>query len=128
MEEKNFDAWNQIKKSIHARNSYAYAHPREVWWCCLGLNVGVEIDGKNENFERPVIIMKAYNKEMLLVLPLTSREKHDKFHHKIETDQKISWVKLTQPRMISSKRLLRKVDILGEEEFQCLMKVWKGTV
>lgn len=125
---KDFDTWNKLKKEINAIPIDRFAHPREIWWCSLGLNVGAEIDGKNENFERPVIVLKVYNVETMLVLPITMRPKEDKFHHKIVTDQKTVWVKLTQPKVISSKRLLRKVDILGEDEFETLKNVWKQSL
>ena len=126
--EKDFDGWNLLKKNLNERKIDAFAYPREIWWCSFGINVGAEIDGKNENFERPAIVIKVYNKETLLVLPITSKQKNDQFHHKIQTDQKTVWVKLTQPRVISNKRLLRKVDVSGEQEFDELKEVWKKTI
>ena len=30
----------------------------EVWWCYWGENVGIEINGKNDQFTRPVFILK----------------------------------------------------------------------
>ncbi len=66
---KNFDAWNSRKKIINRNNTIVYAHPKEIWWCSLGVNIGAETDGKNEDFERPVIVMKVYNKETMVVLP-----------------------------------------------------------
>ncbi|MEK7640467.1 MAG: type II toxin-antitoxin system PemK/MazF family toxin [Patescibacteria group bacterium] len=125
---KDFDSWLAIKKQVNATEGRAFAHPREIWWCSLGVNVGAETDGKNDNFERPVIVMKVYNKETLLVLPITSKPKNDVFHHKIITEQKVTWVKLTQSRVISNKRLLRKVDVLGEEEFKTLKETWKTSL
>lgn len=74
------------------------------------------------------IVLKVYNVETLLVLPITTKPKNDKFHHKIQTDQKTVWVKLTQPRVISTKRLLRKVDVLGEDEFKVLKDIWKESL
>ncbi len=124
--EKDFDQWNKIKKEIERAPITKYVHPREVWWCSLGVNIGVEIDGKNENFERPAIIMKVYNKDTMVVLPLTTKRKDDKFHHKIKTKERTVWVKLTQTRVVSGKRLLRKVDILEEEQFETLKMVWKN--
>ncbi len=114
---KDFDRWSELKKHLNSREGTAYAHPREVWWCALGMNIGAEADGKHDNFERPVIVMRVYNKETLFVLPTTSKEKVDKFHYKIVTEEKTVWVKLTQGRVISNKRLLRKVDILSEKIF-----------
>lgn len=104
-----------------------YGYPREVWWCSLGVNVGAEIDGKNESFERPVIIMRVYNKETMLVLPTTSKARSDKFHFALEVETQDSktkkmyiktvYVKLTQARMISNKRLIRKIAVIGEVDF-----------
>jgi mRNA interferase MazF len=125
---KDFDKWNLVKKSLDARDKKVFAHPREIWWCSLGLNIGAETDGKNDNFERPVIILKVYNKETMLVLPITSKERDDPFHHKIETSEKTGWVKLTQPRVISTKRLVRKVAMLPEADFDALKTAWKDSI
>jgi mRNA interferase MazF len=124
MPEKNFDEWNRLKKTLNCKLVSKFAHAREIWWCSLGLNVGAETDGKNNSFERPVIIMKKYNRESFLILPLTSKEKNDRFHYRIETRGKVEWVKLTQVRLISCKRLLRQTDTVSEEVFQKLKNVW----
>lgn len=114
---KDFDGWNKTKKRVDAKRSAAYAHPREVWWCSLGVNIGAETDGKNLNYERPVLVMRVYNTETLLVLPITSKQKNDAFHKRIDVRVGPVWVKLTQVRVISSRRLLRKVDTISEEAF-----------
>ncbi|HEY4521129.1 MAG TPA: type II toxin-antitoxin system PemK/MazF family toxin [Candidatus Paceibacterota bacterium] len=125
---KDFDRWNALKKNLHEREINAFAYAREIWWCSIGINIGAETDGKHDNLERPVIVMKIYNKETLLVLPITSKPKADKFHYKIHAGKHTGWVKLTQPRVISHKRLLRKVAILGEVEFKALKTVWKNSL
>ncbi len=125
---KDFDGWLARKKMINDMPGIAFAHPREIWWCSFGVNVGAEIDGKNENYERPVIVMKVYNKETLLVLPITSKQKDDKFHHKIDADKKTVWVKLTQHRVISNKRLIRKIDVLDGVKFGALKNIWKESL
>ena len=125
--DKEFELWNFQKKLLCKTDGTAYTHPREVWWCAIGVNVGAEIDGKNENFERPVLVIRVYNKQTMLVLPITSKEKSDAFHHKIQIQTKNNktgeeyakpvWIKLTQARVISNNRLLRKVDVVHQEEF-----------
>ncbi len=122
--QKDFDTWNKNKKELEKAPITKYVHPREIWWCSLGLNVGAEIDGKNENFERPVIIMKVYNKETAVILPLTTKEKTDRFHYKVQTEERVIWAKLSQMRVISNKRLLRKVDVLDEKIFNELKNAW----
>lgn len=132
---KDFDQWNQFKKLLHKENKSIFAWPREIWWCALGLNLGAETDGKNNRFERPVIIMRVYNKETMLVLPITTKERPDTFHYKIlikmSSDergyleiQKTGWVKLTQARVISNKRLLRKIDTASGQEFNLIRQAF----
>jgi len=122
---KDFDTWNTEKKEVNSSRNIPIAHAREIWWCALGCNVGAETDGKQDNFERPVIAIRVYNKETLLVLPITSKVKKDVFHSKITTNKRIVWVKLTQARVISTKRLIRKVDVLSKEGFDQLYAKWK---
>ncbi len=126
--EKDFDTWSSRKKRLHAKTNIAYAWPREVWWCSLGINIGIETDGKHELFERPVIVLKVYNTESLLVLPLTSKPKEDRFHYKILTDSGYVYAKLTQVRVISSKRLQRLAYKIDTKQFQGLKDAWKRNI
>ena len=61
--EKDFDRWNEKKKYTHKREFADHVHEREVWWSALGVNIGVEIDGKHENFERPVLVVRKFNND-----------------------------------------------------------------
>ena len=134
--EKDFDQWNNLKKVLEKEERNFFAHPREIWWSSIGLNIGAEIDGKNENFERPVIIIKVYNKHSMIILPITSKEKNDKFHFKIEVvgnnkeggEVRPTWIKLTQGRVISNKRLLRKIGLVSQEEFTKLKKAFENSL
>lgn len=121
---KDFDSWNNFKKNLELLKTNKYAHQREIWWCSIGINIGVEIDGKNEKFERPVIILKIYNKDAMIILPLTTKEKNAKFNYRIKTKEKIIWAKITQMKMISSKRLIRKIGFLDKDQFNNLREVW----
>ena len=50
-------------------------HEREIWWCSLGVNVGHEEDGKNEQFERPALILKKWSNKTVIILPMTTKTK-----------------------------------------------------
>lgn len=115
---KDFDTWNRLKKQIQERPIDFHVKPRQVWWCSLGVNIGSEQDGKNENFERPVLVYKFINQKMVLVIPFTSSLKEDR-HHVIVADEKLhqSSVILSQIRVISPKRLLRQVGWISEIQF-----------
>ncbi len=126
--EKDFENWNTLKQKIDINSKTIYSYPREIWWCSLGVNIGAEINGKHEVFERPIIVLKVYNKETLLVLPLTTKIKEDRFHMPITFKDKKVWAKLTQVRVISNKRLIRKIDVLDETQFDELLKIWKDSI
>lgn len=117
---KDFDKWNNEKKAVDKKdvNRNLFFYPREIWWCSAGLNIGVEADGKNENFERPILIIKKFNADMIWVLPLTTKEKQSKYHFKLEHEDIKSWVILSQIKAISTKRLLRKVGSISDLDFK----------
>jgi hypothetical protein len=63
--QKDFDAWNTEKKSIHANEDYLpLYHEREIRWCSLGQNVGFEQDGTGERHARPVLILKGFSRRV----------------------------------------------------------------
>ncbi len=77
-----FIKWAKLKIRIHVSEvEPVYFKEKDVWWASLGINVGHEQDGKNESFERPVLVFKKFNKHMLWVLPLTSQDKADKYYY-----------------------------------------------
>jgi mRNA interferase MazF len=121
--EKDFDSWNSIKKAVDAKpiNRDLFFHEREVWWCSVGLNVGAESDGKHENFERPCLIIKKFNNAMLWVVPLTSKEKMGDHFQKITHDAGVSWAYISQLKTISTKRLVRKIGMVPEIEFNAVL-------
>lgn len=114
---KYFDGWNERKKILDNLSVMAYPYPRELWWCSLGVNIGAETDGKNEEFERPVLVIRVYNKETMLILPVTSTVKNDIFHCPITVKEGKQWVKLTQARVVSVKRMLRKITFISDQDF-----------
>lgn len=116
--DKDFDSWNKIKKHINKRDINSFYYPREIWWCSLGLNVGSEEDGKNELYERPVLIIKVFNKKMARVIPLTSLEKEDRNHFSITFLENKRSVKLSQLKTISTQRLSRKLGVLDHFQFE----------
>lgn len=58
MDEKRFDEWIEVKKSRHDSARLPVIKDGEIWWCAMGENIGVEINGKNESFARPVLVFK----------------------------------------------------------------------
>lgn len=115
--QKDFDKWNELKKFTDNRSENFGANEREIWWMSLGVNIGVEIDGKNEYFDRPAVVLRKFNREMVWVLPTTKQVKNERFHQEFLFDGETYFVALTQIRTVSTKRLLRKVGMISQEDF-----------
>jgi mRNA-degrading endonuclease toxin of MazEF toxin-antitoxin module len=78
----------------------------------VGVNIGSEIDGKNDLFERPVLIIRKINKDLLLVAPLTSKIKKDDFRILTSCDGIDSQILLFQCRVISVQRLIKRIGFV----------------
>ncbi len=64
--EKDFDSWNAKKKELHNRAGAPFFHEREIWWCSIGINIGSEQDGSDDEYSRPVLVLKGLSKETFL--------------------------------------------------------------
>ena len=114
---KRIIEWSQLKIKIElSEQKNIYFYEREVWWASLGCNIGFEQDGKNANFERPVLVIKKFSRDLLWVLPLTTKNKNGPFYHSFEFQEGVSTVILSQLRSISSKRLKRKMGKITFEQ------------
>lgn len=54
-----------------------------MWWCAVGENVGVEIDGKSEKYSRPVIVLKKHTNRCFTGVPLTSQPLSKQDYNKV---------------------------------------------
>ena len=121
--EKNFDTWNTMKKHIEYSESRIVCNEREIWWCSLGLNIGHEQDGKNEKFERPVLIIRKFSRFTCLCIPLTTSTKENIFHKPIPSFGEANFVITSQIKLISTKRLLRRFNkIISRKDFREIKK------
>src|SRR3989344_859081 len=122
---KDFNRWNEIKKTMHENivKHESFPKEREIWWCSVGVNIGVETDGKHDTFERPVLIVRVFNREMLWAVPVTSTMKDSPFYYPFLFKNEDRSIILTQLRAISTKRLRRRVDVMSEEDFKKVVEV-----
>ena len=116
---KDYDAWNEKKKSLNIRilSDDFFVLEGEIWWASLGINIGKEIDGKSGDFERPVLILLVINYDAIWILPITSTlRESDVYFYEIEFGGNISAVLLHQIRYISANRLLKLIGRIDERE------------
>lgn len=115
---KDFDAWNKEKKDLEKVGHDALAfHEREIWWCSIGINLGDEQDGKNELFERPVLVLKKFNNKVRWILPMSTKQKDGIYYYTLAHDGKIFSVILSQLRLVSVKRFRRLVRKISPHQF-----------
>lgn len=109
---KDFDNWNEKKKSLELINSTPLFKEREVWWCSVGINVARESCGKGKQFQRPVLILRKLSKFEFIGIPLTTKLKKSSWNIFLVVDGKQANAQINQIRMFSSNRLQRRVTVV----------------
>lgn len=120
---KDFDNWNNQKKKIDEIKENKYYHPRDIWWCRLGLNVGFEQDGKDKEYERPVVVLNSFGPNICLVVPLTTSSHLHKYRIPIGVvDNQNATAILSQIKVIDTKRFVEKIGVINKDMFVKIQK------
>ncbi len=114
---KNFDKWNETKKEISEVDINKNFSERDAWFIKMGLNVGFEQDGKGDEYLRPVLVLKKFNKSVFLGIPLTKIEKDLPFYHTFEFKKEKSTAILSQVRLFDTKRLKFRYGKVSKFDF-----------
>lgn len=114
--------WLKITVRLRGRKREPLFKEGEIWWCSIGMNIGVEIFGKGQRFTRPVIIFKKFNKNAFLGIPLTSQLKTGKWYAPIIHGEKTDTALLAQIRVMDSKRLIERMETIGDDGFEEIRK------
>lgn len=115
---KRFRAWSKLKRKIQDSKTIPAGYKaREIWWVALGHNVGVEEDGKGENFNRPVLIVRGFSRFQFWGIPLSTTDKRGPYYHPIVVNGNVSTALLTQIRVLDTRRLINKYGMLNQKDF-----------
>lgn len=107
--EKKFNEWNEYKKKLNSPKNFPDFHNREVWWCSIGVNIDCEEDGKNEHYERPVLILQKLAKNKFYGIPLSTQpQRFENYYYKFIWRNKKAYALLDQMRVFSTNRLQLK--------------------
>ena len=122
-----FTCWNTKKIDTHINDAIIGIKERDIVFIKMGKNIGYEQDGKGEEFLRPVVIYKKFNKNMFLGIPLTTKPKNTKYYFEFEyqTKRKKSVVNsaiLSQLRVFDTKRVKYKSGVISKSVFEKLHK------
>ena len=118
---QNLEKWNTLKQITQESNKKVYFKERDIFWLKVGENIGFEQNGKGDKFQRPVLVVKRYTNDMFLGIPLstTSRDGSFFFQFSFKEDE-ISTALLVQQRLFSSKRCIKKIGKINQEDFRKL--------
>jgi mRNA interferase MazF len=118
---QRFIAWTKLKIRLHCTERVLFYHEREIWWASLGHNVGSEQNGKNERFERPVLVLRKFSAQTFWGLPLTTKGKEGPFHFPLPlADGGANYANLSQIKLMSSKRLIRHIGKVSSQDFTAI--------
>ncbi len=115
---KNYLGWYKLKIALEKREFDGPFREREVWWCSIGTNIGHEENGKHSLHERPVLIFRKFGVYTFLGIPLSTARRTGSYYYEVQlTDKEPNILLLAQARVLSTKRLQRRVGMVSTSEF-----------
>jgi hypothetical protein len=114
---KQFNEWNEVKKEIDTRKKFVIFKERDVFLASIGENIGFEQNGKSQLFSRPVLVLKKFSNNMFFGIPLSTQLKQGNFFFEFELNGEKSNALLVQGRLFDSKRLEKRLGMIGKDDF-----------
>ncbi|MBQ8156461.1 type II toxin-antitoxin system PemK/MazF family toxin [Candidatus Saccharibacteria bacterium] len=122
---KRFRIWARKKVELEFNGRQTNFHEGEIYWAGIGQNIGSEIYGKGDGFARPVLIYRKLGKYNFLAIPLTSKEHvgtwYISFYHRGRKETAV----LSQIRVLSPKRLYRKMGQIDNADYIKIRKAFR---
>ncbi len=116
---KKFLEWFGLKEKIDKGSvGPSLYKDGDVWWCALGENIGIEINGKGQNFLRPILIYRKLSKDGFLGVPLSTKIKKGSWYVDIVFHEQTHSANLSQIRVLSSYRLYKKMCELDDGDYK----------
>ena len=114
---KRFLEWIGIKEKIHTTSRGPQLFKEgEIWWCAVGENIGIEINGKGKMFSRPVLVYKKLSRQGFMAVPLSTQIKDGTWYVKITFQGKVHSANIAQARVVSVQRMYQKMGELDEAD------------
>ncbi len=117
---KDYQKWHILKSELDKKEHAIFVNERELCYTSIGENIGFEQNGKNELFERPLLVLKKFWTQTFIGIPLTSKVREWKYYSSFHHGESISTAILSQIRLFDTKRILRKIGYAEIEDFKRL--------
>jgi mRNA-degrading endonuclease toxin of MazEF toxin-antitoxin module len=112
---EDYNLWNKRKQKLNSQKR-VFFNEGEIWWSSVGLNIGMEINGKNHLYQRPILILKKLGHNTFIGVPLSTSVREGNFYFTIETKGITGQLMFNQIKVMDSKRLLRKISKLNSNK------------
>lgn len=112
---KKFLEWIGIKEKVNKSKGPRFFKEGDIWWCALGENVGIEINGKGSMFSRPVFVYKKLSRDGFMGIPLSTQIKEGSWYVSISFQKEIC-ANIAQARVFSTSRMYTKLGELDEKD------------
>ncbi len=126
MEGKHFSEWIDLKTKLHHIGRVPVIKKGEIWWCAVGENIGVEINGKSKVFSRPVLIFKKFGRYSFMGIPLTSKPHKGTWYASFTFQGKVEYAVLSQARAISVSRLYGRIGELSDPDYDLILNKFRS--
>lgn len=115
---KKFSEWIDVKEKLHEKNmNVPYVNQGDIWWASVGENIGQEVNGKNKEFSRPIIILKKLAFGFYFVIPVTTRPKYGTWYVPFYYNKRSMIACLHQSRAMDYRRLWSRMGELDSDDF-----------
>lgn len=116
---KRFLEWLTVKEKLHAQEHRPPLFKEgEIWWCYVGENVGIEVNGKGAQFTRPVLVFRKYDRFSFFAIPLTTKNKVGTWYCSFTHSGKLQTAQLAQGRVVSYKRLKELIGKIDSADYE----------
>jgi len=103
---KRFRKWMTIAKRLDdSEHAPPLFKEGEIWWCHLGDNIGTEISGKGDMFDRPVLILRKLDHQSFIGLPLLGKKKGGDWYVPVRLGNRDATIFLAQVKYIDYRRM-----------------------
>lgn len=114
---KKFAEWLGLKEKVHsATHKVPFVKQFEIYWVHMGVNIGSEIDGKNNQFSRPGIVFKKLSHDFYFIIPTTTQKKEGSWYVEFNQGGRKIYACLHQARVVDYRRLTNRVGHLDDED------------
>ncbi len=124
---KLFKKWIGLKEKIDAhKHEPPFVSQGDIWWAHIGENIGSEMNGKSDQFSRPVIIFKKLSHGFYFIIPTTTQQKTGTWFVPFRQKGKNMIACLHQARAIDHRRLTTKLGTLDDKDAESIKKAFSN--